>query len=207
LGPIFFSAVMKFSIQELRRCLDVAAEFSRRYAAYVAPDTSARKSRDDLLSVAQEYAGKEIGVFLLDEPLEHETIYGYYVAEANGFSILLRTGLPEDLIRFVLCKELLHVILDDKPESRTIDVSVHLEQVSIAFSVADSDPSPAVKSELLAEVAAMEFFFPYKARVEELKANPPDYQKIAEKYCIPQYLVEIYLHPTFMSELGAMEKP
>jgi Zn-dependent peptidase ImmA (M78 family) len=201
---------MKLLPHELRRCLDAAAEFSRRYDAHVAPHTGPKKSRDDLLHVAQAMIGKEIGVYELDDPIEHETIHGFYVREADGYSILLRTELPEEQIRFVLCKELFHVMLDDKPESCTTDVLAHLEQVALSFPVVDSDPSPAVKSEFLAEIAAMEFFFPYRVRAEELKAagssTGPNFPQIAGKYGLPQYLIEIYLHPAFMTELGAMEQ-
>jgi hypothetical protein len=195
---------MKISVHELRGCLDIAAEFTRQYKEYVAPASGSRKSRDDLLHVAQELTGKEIDIYELDEPLEHETIYGYFVAEANGYSILLRTGLHEDVIRYVLCKELFHVMLDANTEYRTTDTCGHLDQVAISFPVTDSEPGPAVRSEVLAEIGAMEFLFPYTARIEELATTPVDFQTITDKYKIPQYLVERYLHPTYMAELGAM---
>jgi hypothetical protein len=196
---------MEISIHELRACLDRAAEFTERYNAYVGSDANnPRKSRDDLLKVAREYTAEEIEIFLLDEPLKHETIYGFCVKEEKGYSILLSTGLPEDLTRFVLCKELFHVMIDGDVSSRNPNVCDHLEQVVIAFPVADSKPGKGVVSELLAEIGAMEFLFPYKARMEELASAAVDFQAIATKYLIPQYLVEIYLHPSYITELGAM---
>lgn len=194
---------MKFTIQELRACLDAAGAFSEHYRLRAAPAQSPRKLRDHFLPIACEHTHHNIEAFVLDVPLKHGTIYGSYCAEAEGFSILLAAGMNEDQIRFVLCKEIFHAILHDASSNIT-DVCDHLDGVAISFPVRDSEPALSVKSEFLAEIAAMEFLFPYEARVTELAAAQINYAKIAEKYLIPQYLVEIYLHETYMSELGAM---
>jgi Zn-dependent peptidase ImmA (M78 family) len=196
---------MKFTLHELRACLDAAAELERLYLIRGGASDNPRKLRDHFLPIAQEYTKKAIEIFELDNGLLHESIYGFYVAEDKGFSILLSKGMDESQTRFVVCKELFHAILHNDG-SNIVDICAHLDEVEIAFPVIDSDPGAAVKSEFLAEIAAMEFLFPFKARVEELKVNPIDFAKIADKYLIPQYLVEFYLHPIYMTELGAMEK-
>jgi Zn-dependent peptidase ImmA (M78 family) len=196
---------MKFSLHELRSSLDAAAEFDRLYHQRAEASQSPRKLRDHFLPLAREYTGHNIEAFELDEKLPHESIYGYFVAEEKGFSILISKGqtFHEPQVRFVLCKEIFHGILKSDG-SNAKDVCGHLDEIEVAFPVRDSEPGAAVKSELLAEIAAMEFLFPFKARIEELKQSPIDYAEIAERYLIPQYLVEIYLHPSYMAELGAM---
>lgn len=199
---------MKFTLHELRSYLDAAAEFERRYQERATPTDNPRKLRDHFLPLAREYTGKDIQAFELDELLPHETIHGSCIAEKDGFSILInrsRNGHDESQVRFVLCKEIFHGILQEDGSNVT-DICGHLDEVSVSFPMPDSDPKPSVKSEFLAEIAAMEFLFPYKARVIELQFGKVDFAQISEKYLIPQYYVEVYLDKSFMSELGAMVK-
>ncbi len=197
---------MRISLRELRFTLDIAADISRRHDAYVRDDALPKKDRDDVQAVVQErLGGSPIEIYELNDRLEHETIVGYYVAEDVGYSVLVSAGLDEDDLRFVVCKELLHILIDvHNKEYRSTDMCGHLDEMALSFLATTEEPKPSVRAEWLAEICAMELLFPYTDRKKELEAGNVDFKAVAEKYGVPQYHVERYLQQRTMEEIGAM---
>jgi Zn-dependent peptidase ImmA (M78 family) len=147
-----------------------------------------------------EYLGKKIELKeLLNVQAQDNSIRGYYLSFGDRYEICLLAGMNFCWRRFVACKELFHVILDDE-RYRTTDIYNHVEEVIAKFPVAVMAGS-AVVSEALAEIAAMEFLFPYPDRRRILTAGSPDYLAIAQRYKIPQALVEEYLVDSFVKGL------
>jgi len=190
------------SLKDVRHCLDKAAEMTEQYKLYVLAAASFPRSVDDLLWLCQEHEQKNITDVSLD--LKDRTILGAYLNLGASYVIIVGANLNFCWKRFVLCKELFHVLLD-APEYRRMNIYEHLEEVKTTFPLLESRPGPSTVCEAMAEMAAMEFLFPYAARVEELEKNAsPDYLAIAQKYKIPQVYVEEYMSPSYMENLGAM---
>jgi Zn-dependent peptidase ImmA (M78 family) len=193
-------------MKDLRAAMDAAAELTAQYELYVLNGVHPHKSVQDVLWMFKEYLNKNITVLELNEPLPHNSIKGFYLCKHDGtYDVVLAVGLEIEWKRFVLCKELFHILLD-QAEYRTTNIYDHLEEVTTAFPMLESRPGPAVISEAMAEFAAMEFLFPYSARKQELAAagaGSVDYAQIVAKYRIPQLYVERYLSPPYMEYFGA----
>lgn len=193
---------MLISLKDVRHCLDKAAEMTEQYKLYVLAAAGFPRSVDDLLWLCQQYQQKVITMEMLD--LTDRTIIGAHLNLSTNYVVIVGSNLNYCWQRFVLCKELFHVLLD-APEYRSMSIYEHLEEVKTTFPLIDSRPGPSAVCEAMAEIAAMEFLFPYEARVVELAQNPsPDYLAIAQKYKIPQVFVEEFLSPSYMENIGAM---
>jgi Zn-dependent peptidase ImmA (M78 family) len=189
-------------IQDLRFCLDKASELSELYHMHVLGTPHSKKSIDDLVWVCTTYLQKNITLQELDASVTRKSINGFYVSYGTSYKIVLHSGMNLCWRRFVLCKELFHVLIDAEPY-RSMDISAHVEEVTSTFPVLESKPGQPAISEMMAEIAAMEFMFPYANRLQELANTPIAYIGIAEKYKIPQVFVEQYLSESYMQYLGA----
>lgn len=189
-------------MKDFRFCLDTAAEMTEQYKLYVLAAEGFPRSVDNLLELCTQHQQKQIEVQTLD--LKDKAISGMYVNFGTRYAIVVDVGLNQCWKRFVICKELFHVLLDAE-EYRNMNIYAHLEEVKSTFPLPDSHPGSAAISEAMAEIAAMEFLFPYSSRVAELAQNAtPDYLALAHKYKIPQVFVENYLSPSYMENIGAM---
>ncbi len=124
------------------------------------------------------------------------------VKEGGAIDIAIAKGLNFCWKRFVIAKEIFHGILDSD-EYHNMDVFSHLESVLATFPDAEKKATPSVAAEFLAEVATMEFFFPYERRLSELKVAPElrNYPGMAQRYRIPLVKVERYLSDEYMESL------
>lgn len=143
--------------------------------------------------------GYEFAIKILNVPEKQHAVKGFFVAKDNSYEIVLLQGLNHCWRRLVLCKELFHMLLDNA-EYRDMNLDEHIIG-TLGVVISEKTPSNAVKSEIIAEVAAMEFLFSYQARLEELKSNLTT-KEIAEKYKCPLQLVEKYLLEENMNEIG-----
>lgn len=188
---------------DVENCTQKAREAAEQYVLYALHPRDLR-SLDDLERILVEYLGKPVEILDLRIPAGDRVVRGMFMARKDGTYLVFRLAdLGDRERRFVTCKELFHVILDDE-RCRNMDLLGHLEASQTSFSTADSRPDPGVKSELLAEIGAMEFLFPYARRVEELAraGENPDFGMIAAKYGVPQLYVEEYLSQHYMTVLG-----
>jgi len=134
---------------------------------------------------------------------EGSAVYSACVMNTDGSAdIVLARGLDLPWRRYLVCKELFHIMID-KEEYRNMDLAAHTASVAVDFQLDDSQPEPAVAAEFLAEVAAMEFLFPYARRESLLKAFPqPDFASVSAQYDLPSVLVERYLSDLRMAPLA-----
>lgn len=196
---------MHLSIKNVQDCLHAARNLQEQYRLYVLAGDRPDKSMDDLIWVFREYLDCELEINLLEEPVANQSVFGHYLKLEAKCVINVQPRLELPMTRFVTVKELFHVVLDEEA-CRIIKIEEHLAEVFATFPVPDSTPGFNVVSEILAEIAAMEFMFPYARRREELaRADNPDFGAIAEKYGIPQALVEQYMGQDYMDQLGAFE--
>lgn len=197
---------MQLSDGDVRHCLEKAAELTEQYKLYSLAAGQKQRSVDDLEWLCGEYLGKNVSVLDLQLAADELAIRGMFAALSDGsYEIYLLADLGERERRFVKCKELFHVVLDDE-NCRSMDIYAHLELASVAFSVAGANDNPGspVACEALAEIAAMEFLFPYAERAEVVanSAGNIDYPAVATQYGIPQLYVELYLSDPMMTEFA-----
>lgn len=189
--------------KDIRFCLDKADEIASQYILYVLNSGGFHRSVDDMVWLCNEYLKVEVKKKQLNLPSADSSIRGLYVATDVGYEIYLLEGMNFCWNRFVLCKELFHVLLDSE-EYRTMYIYGHLKDVANSFPQLMAEPGRATVSELMAEIAAMEFLFPYKERAfQRTDNNPLDYLAIADYYKVPQFYVERYLSKSWMDYLGA----
>lgn len=193
---------------EIKYCLAKVTEFTHQYTlTYLGADDPLR-SVDNLLTTCETYLQTEIRLKQLAVHKDESAVLAFYVNSQDpktgksSFDICYVQGLNHCWTRFVICKELFHVILD-KPDYRNMDIGGHIEEVTTSFPDADSEPCNSVAVELLAEVSAMEFLFPYSSRLQELQGElKGNYYAIADKYKVPQVHVERYLSSHYMTILN-----
>jgi Zn-dependent peptidase ImmA (M78 family) len=180
-------------------CLTKARDITDHYKAECLDSQQPKKSTDLLIEICEKYLDKKVQVFELGIPVSASpSIRGYYVSYGTTYEIYLVPGMNYCWYRFVLCKELFHVILDEE-RYQTTSIYDHIQEVMTAFPAAQVG-SPAPVSEALAEIAAMEFMFPYADRL----AIPMPVQnalEIAHRYKIPQAFVEEYMGESYMNGL------
>ena len=198
---------MIINVNEIKGALDVATQMAEHYAQNILSGQAYPRSVDDLLMLSRDYLGKDINVYDLEGIPETSSIRGTFLALEDGnYEIHLSREPTKCKNRFVLCKEIFHVLLDDE-EYRNMEIYEHLKEVSITFPTDKSTPGKSVVCEQIAECAAMEFLFPYEKRVEQinlyLSEPQPNHLEIAEYFMVPQYLVERYLSDSFMETLSA----
>lgn len=198
---------MNLTDEEAIFCLSKAKEITEQYNLYALHPRDLR-SIDDLEWICIEYLNKQVEIYDLPIEAADRVVRGLFVATQSGTYLIFRIAeLGDRERRFVTCKELFHAILDSE-DCRNMDLVSHLEESQTSFSIEDSNPNSAVKMEMLAEIAAMEFLFPYKCRVEELAngiGNGDFFADIARKYGVPQIYVEAYLSDTYMAEIAKIE--
>lgn len=162
---------------------------------------------DHILDSCSALGVGQVNIYDTDIPYTDSAVYSMCVMKNDGSSdIVLARGLNHCWRRYTVCKELFHMLID-REEYRNLDVFTHTESVSVDFKLDDSSPEPAVAAEFLAEIATMEFMFPYKARETILaQGTPPDFKAIAIQYRLPQILVDRYLSKLRMDPLRAFSR-
>lgn len=201
---------MELTEEDVRKCIDKAHEISglmsEHYRTYDLTPEAWPRSVDILHWLTAQYIGAEIPVLELHVSAVENRAKGTFLAHGNGnYEILILAELSKPDRRFVQAKELFHVLLDEDP-ARSLDLYAHVEATVECFHIAASKPKKAVVFEVLAEIAAMEFLFPYSERVkclEQAKGNI-DFALIAHRYGVPQAEVEIFLSSGNMEQLGIL---
>lgn len=194
---------MYVSHEDLRFCLEKAQEVSA--LCEKKEDFVKEEERNVIVlrDVCRTLLSAKIRLTELEIHKTDSVIYGTCIAMSDGsFDIAYPSDLNYCWKRFVICKELFHALMD-QAKYRNMDVEAHLDSVTIAFPDNDSHADLPAVSEFLAEVAAMEFLFPYKLRVFELNCESPEFEDLSKKYRIPQVHIDKYLGAPFMENLRA----
>lgn len=185
----------------IKYCLGKADEIADCYTlAHLGADDPLR-SIDNLRRTCEAYLKTKITTIEVEIQKDDAAAWGSYIRKPDGYDILLAQGLNYCWRRFVTCKELFHAVLD-KDEYRNMNIEAHIQEVTVAFPDPESKPGGPILVEMLAEIAAMEFMFPYKRR--QLALAGPDrgnFLAIAEMYKAPQVHVEKYLSASYMGNL------
>lgn len=197
--------MMQIPLADMRRCIDAARNLREAYRLQVLNGSASRKSIDQLHKLVCEYLGKTVLIEEL-EVVKNSAGALYLAINDGSYEIYLTEGMTDNERRFALCKELFHVVID-VDEYHSVNLYSHIYDVVAKFPEPNSRPKPPTASEFLAEVAAMEFMFPYEDR-EHLAGNgrSPDFTNAAERYGLPQDFVELYCSPGYLGELGAFHK-
>lgn len=155
---------------------------------------------DALVEIASDVAGRPVGVHYLDEDAGARHIKGMCVIRADRCDVVILNGLNTCWHRFVLCKELFHAFLDCD-EYRNMDLEQHLENIFSLFQVDPEDSDKSIHAEIIAELAAMEFLFPYRARVACMEAGR-SLEEMAHQYRVPLQILSRCLAAKNMEALA-----
>lgn len=195
--------------KDIADAVRAAREMSDDYRALVLAGDDPTKSIDDMIWVVRNGLVGGKGMSLLLSPISGNasTVLGGTITYESGYEIFIMDGLDEPWRRFVTAKELFHVVLDD-PRFRSIDIAKHLDELEISFGVEEHEAdSQSPECEYLAEIAAMEFLFPFANRASLVAAGNGglDMRTTARTYGIPQVLAEQYCSPVVIKVLSDIE--
>jgi Zn-dependent peptidase ImmA (M78 family) len=196
---------------KLQECLSTVKNVVDNYKLYHIGSDSTERSVDNLIFTCSTYLDKKIEKLELDLTKEESPVYGSCLVFPDGnYVICFVNNLNYCWKRFVICKEVFHAVLDDEI-CHNMDIGSFIDEVMLSLPesmLLFSDPnwkaSPSATLEMLAEIAAMEFMFPYDSRLAEINGieDRVNYLEIAEKHKIPQVMVERYLSKTYISFLS-----
>ncbi len=185
--------------KDLQRCFSLVATVCEAYEAKQLARHNVR-SVDALVEMATEIAGRPVDVLYLDEDADERHGKGMCVIRQDRCDVVILKGLNTCWHRFVLCKELFHAFLDCD-EYRNMDLESHLESMFALFQVDPQDTDQTTNVEIIAELAAMEFLFPYRARLACIDAGK-SFEAMAQQYRVPLQLLVRYLTPQNMDSLA-----
>lgn len=123
--------------------------------------------------------------------------------------ILVNSNLRHELKRFVAVKELCHLMNDEEDEWSTMGVETIrglMKERELSRNNGDGhpEPSPALQSEMLAMVGAIELIYPYEFRdadMAKLAAEETTIARIALEHEAPAHIIEQALeHHAFFTE-------
>lgn len=184
---------MKFTLDDLLFTLETAAQVSETYDLYVLQGRNRPRTTDDLIWVCSEHLGKRLTLVELEIDASARNVEAVCIANRDGsFEIGILAGLTKDEQRFVVCKEIFHVLLD-RDECHNLNLYDHVASTLTAQDEHDRIPTKAAASEELAIIGALEYIFPYAAR-EALAAATEgrmDADDLAEQYGIPRRFIDL----------------
>lgn len=176
---------IKNTIREVENIRDI-------YRLHYLGADSTERSVNNLLDLCRTYLEKKIDLQLHNDSALNHLVQSFVLVKDSGYEICILNDLNNCWKRFVLCKELFHIVLDSE-ESRNPSLEEHLDDFFGGVTNLEHRASTvSARTEYLAEFAAMEFLFPYAERVSLLSGNK-DISAIAERYKIPRYFAERYL--------------
>ncbi|CAE6728687.1 hypothetical protein XAC301_11230 [Xanthomonas arboricola pv. corylina] len=200
---------MMLDRDEVVSCLALVNEVVEHYRGQVLHHDRTMRSVEDLAWIVGEFLQKKVTLDTLKVPSAGKWIRATCIVNDDGsYEIYTLSGLDYDARRFIVCKELFHVILDEEGR-RNMDTYSHLQEVTSTFPIPNSVPNSAAVCEYLAEAAAMEFLFPYVEREATITAAGragPNHAEVAARYGIPQEYVESYLADGLMTFFGDVLK-
>lgn len=193
---------MILTIPEVSFCIEKTNEIVEAFRLYDAFPDDFPRSVDNLLPVCFNKCKREIVIERPRTPVPHGTVLGYCLLTPTQARIYVDPNQNYCWRRFIQAKELFHVVLDLE-RFRIANLSQQVSDIQAEFPSGNSQHKPNMSSEALAEIAAMEFLFPFKCREKEIQASEPipNILEIAKKYKVPQYLVEKFLSVSYMEHL------
>jgi len=197
---------MRIDQKLLDAALRTVGEIDAWYRLKFIASDDPQRSVDRLREVCAEHLGLDIELLEL-QGFDHvsSAIWGMFVLYApKKAHILIASGLNFCHQRMVICKELFHAVLDGAGQYRNPDFEGHVKATTLALSdTISSIPTPSVQFEVIVEIAAMEFLFPYKERAQLIAQGGTslDTDALAQRYKIPKVMLERYLSDGWMELL------
>lgn len=192
---------------EIKAAISKAREIANIHKLHYLNSDASEKSLDNLIDICRCYLGKNISLYEHTMPYTAQPIRGFYLAFNDGhYEIAILAEQKRCWRRLVTCKELFHIILDEeKYESNNIADLV--DEATLAIPSSTLLPNAPVRVEVLAQMTAMEYLFPYVDRKIILSQfehtqDDVDYGRIAEQFKIPRIFVERYLKKQYMDILN-----
>lgn len=181
-----------FQEDDVRACLAKAVEIRELYELYALNGKAYPRSVDQLVWLVSQYLGKSVSIEMVDLPAEGSSIKATFWAMDDGsYRIGVLSGLSTDEFRYVLCKELFHVIFDEESR-RSLDLGGHVEEYTSTIPLDGGKPNCAAAWETLAEIAATEFLFPHPLRkAAAANGGSSMSSKYADQYGLPRFYVEV----------------
>lgn len=139
----------------------------------------------------------QIEMLKVSFPAEH--VRGKVERYADGRArILIRAQQSPEFLRFVTVKELCHLMIDEHDDWSSAGVETIRGLLKEWALVGENgtghlDPSDPLKSEMLAEIAAIEMMYPREFRADDIAkiaAKATTLQKIALEHELPPYAIE-----------------
>ncbi len=204
-GPLFLS--MELTLSDLEYCIGKANEIAEQYCLVNIGSDNPERFIDHLRTTCETYLNKKVGLYELHVHKDSSPVLASCILLENGdVDVCYVQGLNHCWTRFVICKEIFHLVLDAE-KYRNMDLEAHVQEVTVKFPQTDSVASLPVRAEMLAEMAAMEFLFPYAARLKEAEGeNANNKRAIAERYRVPIVLVDRYMSKQYMDGLKDASK-
>jgi hypothetical protein len=186
----------------LASCFDLVREVTDGYYLWCPQGGKhSLKSVTMLIDSVRPKLTGELKLLTQDDLYSTNDARGFFLANKDSsFTIVHLEGQNRCWNRLVICKELFHVLMYSDG-NRNIDISKHVVEFMASFPDLEKVPAPAVIAEWEAELAAMEFLFPYADRVVILKNPNYGSMEIARRYMVPRNMVERYLSEHYMKNL------
>lgn len=117
--------------------------------------------------------------------------------------IYFSSSLNDCWRRFVVCKEIMHCILDDSDARRvgTIEDLIKLSESLVNRTLAAMEKSETMLTEVFAEVMAIELMFPLELReawAEDYRSGALTDMQIALRLKIPEQIVRSAMAPSYL---------
>lgn len=170
-----------------------ARALAEEYESFAQAD-DLRKCEKRFLWTCSAFINKNIEVLYLPASIAGTAMPGTFIRLSDGgYKILLSPNLTPEWKRFVLCKELFHVVMDDE-KVWNLDLASHLDQTLFAKSTNGTPLSTL--SEYAAFAAAAEFLFPHSKRTWLVSiGRQADIAGVARQFDIPGEIVDYFMAP------------
>lgn len=189
--------------QEQRAAIAKADEVNDRYALAYLSGGDPFKPANFILESCRPFI--QLGEVTIKESAiswEKSAVWSASIMSEGHTDVLLACGLNYCWQNYTVTKELFHILIDTE-DSRDMNLSrtTMIESLGAPFDSNKPHYFPAA-AELQAEIAAMEFLFPYVNRQAIVQLpTTRDFSNVAKQYMIPRLMVEKYLSQVFLDEL------
>lgn len=149
--------------------------------------------------------------FLLAQIKTYQKDMGVYTGIGDYARIQISEGQNYCWTRFILCKEMFHVILDEEKNNRVVS-SDDLLKLSDYFTnsflkriAGDEVPFAPYETELDAEVMALETLFPYELRrsyCDKYDSGTVTAHQLALRYRLPVEYIETSMVASYFSSVA-----
>lgn len=134
---------------------------------------------------------------------------GVYAGDGDYARVQYSSSLNFCWERFVLCKEMYHCVLDQKPENRVTNLGdlLKLAEYLVDDTISGLAPFAPHETEQEAEILALETLFPLELRQQHEAAYSEgeitDYQ-LALRYRIPQEYARLAMYPHYRAAIAQL---